>query len=176
MLYLLWALINIGLCISFIIICVKATKLIREKLGWIAVFVFVFGILSYIAGDRDNEDDPVSDSSRFKTWELSKEDSLAIASKAFLTTPLHKTLMSKYILGVEYGKGTQPGLYIPIRANSWTTGFINGTKWKPVSILVNPTADNRKFEYEVLGTIKWRLLGFTVYHQSKSWKGQFLIQ
>jgi len=36
MIYLIWGLLNLGLVICFLVICFKATKLVREKIGLIA--------------------------------------------------------------------------------------------------------------------------------------------
>ena len=44
------------------------------------------------------------------------------------------------------------------------------------TLIVNRTHDNQKFEYEVDGTVKWKLLGLTVYSQAKNWKGIALLK
>lgn len=65
--YLLWSILNIGLFLFFIIICFKATKLIREKLGLIATIVFVFGLLSFVGNSNNHNDNKEPDSNQIKT-------------------------------------------------------------------------------------------------------------
>ncbi|WP_026897643.1 hypothetical protein [Daejeonella oryzae] len=64
----------------------------------------------------------------------------------------------------------------PLKFNTRTTGFESGTIWRPISIILNRTDDNQKFEFEVDGTIKWNLLGMTIYSQSKNWKGFAILK
>jgi hypothetical protein len=82
----------------------------------------------------------------------------------------------KYQLDIKYGKDKQGQLNIPISGNSWTTGFVSGTNWKPSLIIVNRTDDNNKFEYSVHGTMEWKLLGATLYSQPKEYKGTALTK
>jgi hypothetical protein len=173
--YVLWALLNIGLFIAFLFFCFKAAKLIRQEHGWVAVLVLVFGLLSYIAGTNTNDEDSNPATGGMKGWDFGRRDSMSIVSTGFHTFPLKKTLISTYLLGIEYGK-EEAGSGIPLSGKSWTTGFISGTQWKPVSIMVNATPDNKKYAYEVFGTIRWRLLGFTIYDQSKTWRGEFVLK
>lgn len=49
MLELIWGILNIVLLIYFIIVCLKSIKLIKEKIGVLASFVFVIGLLSFIS-------------------------------------------------------------------------------------------------------------------------------
>ena len=171
MLYLLWALLNIGLFIFFIVICFNATKLIKEKLGALTSIVFVFGLLSFIGRSNTDTDNKEPNSNQIKTWKFNSLDSLDKGLNFFIDIDLEKTLISKYSLGICYGKDKQLQNNIPTSANTWTTGLESGTNWKPISIFVNRTDDNHKFEYEVDGTIRWSLLGMTIYSQRKNWKG-----
>jgi len=169
MTYLLWGLLNIGLFIFFIVICFKATKLIREKVGLFASIIFVFGLLSFVGHSGNDNKEP--NSNQIKTWKFISEDSLKNNDSYLLYIDLEKTLVSKYDLGIEYGKDKQRQINIPISAYSSTTGFISGTNWKPVSIIINRTNDNNKFEYFVGGVVEWKLLGATIYSQPKEYKG-----
>ena len=44
MLYLIWGLLNLGLVIYFLVICFRATKLVKEKIGLFAAVFFVLGL------------------------------------------------------------------------------------------------------------------------------------
>ena len=171
MTYLLWGLLNIGLFLFFIVICFKATKLIREKIGLFASVIFVFGLLSFVGHSNNDNDNKEPNSNQIKTWKFISEDSLKSNDSYLLNIDLEKTLVSNYDLGIKYGKDKEGQINIPISAYSSTTGFISGTNWKPVSIIINRTNDNNKFEYSVDGVVEWKLLGATIYSQLKEYKG-----
>ena len=84
---------------------------------------------------------------------------------------LEKNLISKKYLRIKYAKDKQGQLNIPISAYSSTTGFIFGTNWNPISMIVTRTDDNNKFQYHVDGIFCWKLLGATIYTQSKKFNG-----
>ncbi len=174
MIYLLWGLINIGLFLFFIVVCFKATKLVREKNGLFATIIFVFGLLSFIGHSSDDNENKEPNSNQIKTWKFANEDSLKVNGTDLLHIDLEKTLVSKYELGLKYGKDKERNLVIPISAYSSTTGFISGTNWKPFSITINPTNDKNKFEYRVLGTVEWKILGAAFYFEPKDYTG-FLV-
>ena len=171
MLYLLWGLLNAGLFLFFILICFRATKLIRQNLGLLASIVFVFGLLSFIGRSNNNNDNREPNSNQIKTWKFTSDDSLSKNPTYSVFIDLEKTLVSKYYLFVQYGKDKGGQINIPISASSSTNGFISGTNWKPISIFINRTDDNNKFEYFVSGVVEWKLLGATIYSQLKEYKG-----
>lgn len=173
MIYLLWALLNIGL---FIFICFKGSKYFRQKFGPIAAIVFVFGLFAFVGSSNSATDNKEPNSNQIKTWKFNSSDSLDKGSNVYIDIDLEKTLISKYSLGISYGKDKQLQNNIPVSASTWTTGFESGTSWKPITIIVNRTGDNQKFEYEVDGTIKWSLLGITIYSQLKHWKGVAVLK
>jgi hypothetical protein len=176
MLYLFWALLNIGLFIFFVFICFNAAKRIKEKFGLVASVVFVFGLLSFVGHSDDDESNNKPNTNYIQTWDLRTSDSLAEGYRYFAEIELEKTLISKYNLAIGYNKDSVAKNSVPVSAFSRVTGFQNGTNWKPVSIIVNPTTDSRTFEYEVDGTVGWKLLGMTVYYQPRHWKGIVVLK
>lgn len=176
MLYILWSLLNIGLFLFFIITSFRATKLIKERFGLFAALIFVFGLLSFINNPNNNQENHEPNSNKLRTWKFDFDDAPELNSTDYLDIELEKTIISKYELGIEYGKAGQTQHIIPISANSRTTGFISGTNWKPSSIIVNKTGDNNRLDYSVSGIVEWRLLGLTVYSQPKEYKGSALIK
>ena len=171
MLYLIWGLLNISLFLYFLIICFKATRLVREKAGLLASIIFVVGLLSFIGQSNNNSDNKEPNSNQIKTWKFISEDSINRNSTSSLDIVLEKTLVSKYNFGLKYGKDHRQ-LNVPISAYSSTSGFVSGTNWKPIAIVVNRTADNNKFEYFVDGVVEWKILGLTIYSQLKGYKGK----
>lgn len=176
MTYLLWGLLNSGLFLFFIIICFKATKLIREKIGLFSSIIFVFGLFSFVIHSNNDNDNKEPNSNQIKTWKFISEGSLKSNHSYLLNIDLEKTLVSKYDLGIKYGQDKQGQINIPISAYSSSTGFISGTNWKPGSIIINRTEDNNKFEYFVDGVVEWKLLGAIIYSQLKGYKGIALIK
>jgi hypothetical protein len=175
MIYLLWGLLNIALFLFFIIICFKATKLIRQTFGLFASIVFVFGLLSFM-GNSNNNDNKEPNSNEIKTWKFTSNDSLIRHPTSSEFIDFEKTLISKYYLFIKYGKDKDGQTNIPISASSSTNGFISGTNWKPISISVNKTHDNNKFKYFVSGVIEWKLLGATIYSQLKEYNGMVITK
>ena len=52
---------------------------------------------------------------------------------------------------------------------------VSGTDWKPISIIINRTANNNRFEYAVDGIVEWKLFGATLYSQVKNYRGHVTI-
>ena|SRR5690606_34584231 len=58
-----WSILNLLLFISFIIICIKALKLVREKIGGFAAIILGMGILlSFIPADKSENKFNLKDS------------------------------------------------------------------------------------------------------------------
>lgn len=169
MTYILWGILNIGLFLLFISYCIKMTKFIREKLGIFASIIFVFGLLSFINPSKNNSREP--NSNQNKTWKFTNEDSLYKNNTYILNIDLEDNLVSKYYMGLIYGKEKHGEKRFPISAYSSKTGFIIGTNWKPNVIIINKTSNNNKFEYFVQGVVEWKLLWATIYCQQKKYKG-----
>ncbi len=171
MLHLFWLLLNIGIGIYFLLICFKATKLVREKIGLIATLVFVFGLLSFIGNAKHENDNKEPNAKQIRTCKFSNNDSLDNNDTHLMKIDLEKNSISTYQLGIKYGKTFQNKLNIPISAYSNSEGFGSSTKWTPNLIILNRTNYNNKFEYNVSGIVEWKLLGFTIYTESKNYKG-----
>ena len=170
MLYLLWALFNLGLIIYFIVICFNATKIIRDKYGIAASIIFVIGLLSFVGNSNRDLDNNEIKSNLIKMWNFNSVDTLQDGTK-LIYVDLERTLISKYRLGIHYGRSKMQQQYVPLSAYTINEGFESGTKWKTSSIVVNPSLDGQNLEYELYGTVKWCLLGVTLYTESKHWKG-----
>lgn len=171
MFYLLWCVLNIGLFIWFIFVCIKATRYIREKFGLIAAGIFVFALFSFISRPVSEFDNRMPNSNMAKTWNFQFPDSLDQRSTYLMQAEMNKTWISTYHIGVVYAKDEMYKANFPVRASTWTTGLNSGTSWQPISIVVNPTDDINKFTYSVVGTVKWSLLTIPIYVESKKWEG-----
>ena len=171
MFYVLWSLLNIALFIYFILICFKATKLVREKTGLFASLVFAFGLLSFIGPSNNDSYNQESNSNEGKIWKFISEDSIDESSRFPLDIVLQDNIVSKYHLLITCGKDKYLKTNIPINAYSPTFGLTGGTNWKPLHITVERTNNNNKFNYLVEGIVEWQLLGATIYTQLKRYDG-----
>lgn len=61
--------------------------------------------------------------------------------------------------------------HIPIESNSVLSGFVMGYEWEFNSIDTKKLNSNGKAEFTANGTLKWNLFGFTLYGESKTFKG-----
>lgn len=173
MIQLIWALLNIGLIIFYLIICFKSSILIKQKLGALASIVFVFGFLSFIG--RPNVDHISNTSGQSLKWEAKSPYNIENGNNFSKMIDLDKTLVSKYSQDIYFGREVGTLKYIP--TNAWTSasGLVSGTRWKPIYINVEPTEPNT-IKYAVTGTIQWHLLGITFYTQIKNWQGEVFIK
>ncbi len=49
--------------------------------------------------------------------------------------------------------------------------MVGGHKWKPQIISVDKSALPNELSYSVIGSLKWKLLGTTIYTQNKILRG-----
>ena len=175
MVQLLWSILNIGIFIFFIVVSVKATKLVREKMGVLAAIVLVFGLLSFISRKAEAPNlEP--DGSTFRTWKFVTDIRPYINDINKIDIVFDNNIISKSVVSVRYGKDIQTGLVKPLEAHTYIKGLVAGTSWRPVSVQVSPTAVPNEFIYEVNGVVEWKLLGTTIISQAKEWTGKFEIR
>lgn len=176
MTYLLWSLLNIALGVLFIYLCFKATKLINERIGLLASLVFVFGILAIMSSSRIQEAERETSKGHLTTWEYTPADSLDSNSTHIMRIDLEKNLISKYQLLINYCKDKDGDIIYPLSASVSTTGFVIGTKLKPVLINIKKSDEKNKFEYAIHVNINWRLLGADIIYQSKLFEGTTILK
>ncbi|MFA5044873.1 MAG: hypothetical protein WC542_02950 [Paludibacter sp.] len=172
--YLIWGLLNIGLIIYFLTICIKVTKLVREKMGLIVTVFFVLTLLSFI-GNANKDSFSKTNSNQTKTWNNTSEDNLTFSMPYLPRIEMENNLVTSYYLEIFYGKDKNDSI-VPKSAYTSNAGLIAGTKWTPISIEINETSDKKKYSYSVLGVVEWNLLGTTIYTQQKRFTGTFLTE
>lgn len=164
MLYLSWTILNIGLFLLFILVCFQATKIVREKLGLLISIVFALGLLSFVNSSS-------SGNNQVRKWKFTPEDQIKPNTSNYSNITIDKTLISRIDVGVLYGKEKTSNRNVGIEANSSLFGFLGGHIWKPQIISVEATLPEGKLKYYVTGLLEWKLLGVTVYSQSKIYCG-----
>lgn len=176
MTYLLWSLLNIALGVLFIYLCFKATKLINERIGLLASLVFVFGILAIMSSSRIQEAERETSKGLLTTWEYKPSDSINRNSTYIMRIDLETNLISKYQLLINYCKDKTGKNIYPLSATVSTTGFVMGTKLKPIFINIKKSDENNKFEYAINVNVNWRLLGADFIYQSKLFEGITILK
>ena len=161
MIYLLWAIVNIGLAGLFLAICFNAAKLVKEKYGVLFTLVLVIGLLSFVGGANNDNDNREPGTNQVRTWKFNTPETLNKQATAYIQVDFEKTAISRYILGISYARNREmqeyiQGIsyarnremqeYIPLSANTTISGLRSGTSWKPGSVVVNRTNDSNKFE------------------------------
>ena len=170
MINILWALLNLGIFILFLIICLKATKLIRERIGLFASLIFVFGLFSFMTSSPQNDG---NQNPKIKNWTFKDQDEIKPNTVRTSILNLDKNLISSITLMVQYAENKDSNDDVAINGNSIFLGWSVGYAWKANNIIVFNTATADKLAYQVDGIITWRLLGTIIYTQYKSYKGTF---
>ena len=158
---LIWGILNAAIFIAFILICFQAVRFIREKFGLFACVIFAFGLLSFISKPKDAD-------SEYKKFDLNNKVTKVpnVTSGHNKSIVIEDDLTSKMNLSVSY---TEKEL---LTAQSIREGFISGTNWHPISIILNKSTGENQYVYSVYGTLEWRILGITIYSQSKKFEGK----
>jgi hypothetical protein len=169
MLEIIWGILNIGIFVYFMIICFKAAKIIRENLGGWATLVFVLGLLSFMG--KKEEDNS------FKSFNLQKEQKDTVQNyvgnsygKDIL---LEDNLATQIRAHISYGED-KTGKKL-LKAMASRDGFVSGTYWKPILFNVSKLDNNDNYEYQVIGSMEWKILGIKLYTESKEFNGKFKL-
>ncbi|WP_422105279.1 hypothetical protein [Winogradskyella sp.] len=162
MLYLFWSLLNLGLIILFIYIAfgfiVKPKNILKSK------FKMGFMLLCLI-GLAQNA---IAESTRHQnTEEIDTQTPMHQKDAKVIKTTLEKHLTFDINLHLTYSLDNDA--YVLNNADSFLTGFVNGFEWD-LKALDRP---NSPLDYSAQGILKWKILGFTLYKQSKTYEGGF---
>lgn len=169
MLEIIWGILNIGILIYFIIICFKAAKIIRENLGGWATLVFVLGLLSFMG--RKEEDNS------FKSFNLQEEKKDVVQKSSEYSRSkeilLEDNLATQIKARIMYGKDSTGKKLL--KATASRDGFVSGTYWEPSHFLVSKLDNKDNYEYDVIGTLGWKILGIRLYTESKRFNGKIKL-
>lgn len=176
MIYLIWLLLNIGLAIALFILIYKGARQIREKVGRAAsiCFIIIFMFLARIYSNMMRKE--MKESEKAREVVFVSTDSLPQMPVSTAEADLEKSWAKKYLIRVTYGKEEISQKRFVISAKADESGIMMGTDLELMDMVINPTAVNGKFQYQVEGFISWNLLGFTFYLQNKSWTGEIILK
>ena len=152
MLEIFWGILNLSLFISFIIVCIKALKLVREKIGGFAAIIFGMGILlSFIPADKSENKFNLKDSEVHQV--LNKNHTykrIKLSENTLNTTWLSLTFSNE--LDLE-------------EASLNRTGLIAFTDVSPLSIVQDKIGEGQ-FKYLIIYKKSLYLLGAEVYSKN----------
>lgn len=169
MLEIIWGILNIGVLVYFTIICFKAAKIIRENLGGWATLVFVLGLLSFMG--KKEEDNS------FKSFNLQEEKKDTVqnfmGNSYMKDVLLEDNLATKIRATIIYGENnTEIKL---LKATAPRDGFVCGTYWKPSHFLVSKLDNKDNYEYVVIGSMEWKIMGIKLYTEFKEFNGKIKL-
>lgn len=169
-LYFIWAILNIVLGLFFLLLCFRAIRLIKEEYGRWATIVFIFGLIAFGCNSNKNEAS-VQDA---KQWKFVSNDSLfqgnSKGADRFASIMIEEKGVCKHGLGIRYYKDFTTREKTILSAVTTNEGWTAGTKWTPVSVIVNSIADD-KIEYDVNALEEWQLFNITFISRTKEYKG-----
>jgi hypothetical protein len=170
MLELIWGILNVFLLIYFIIICFKSVRIVKEKLGLFASFIFVIGLLSFISKpDKKNltgkNIDVINQTNPKKAFN---------GNSFFREITLEDNLTSKIGLSILVGENETE--LIILNANCYRSGFISGTNWNLKNIEIDKEKNKKYCTYFIRGIMEWKILGITIYSEYKSFNGNALLK
>ena len=170
MLELLWGILNGFLLIYFIVICFKSVRILKKNLGIFASFIFVIGLLSFISKpDKKNIADKNID-----VLNQTNPKKAFNGNSFFREITLEDNLTSKIGLSILVGEN-EPDLII-LNANCYRSGFISGTNWNVENIKIDKEKNKKFCTYMVRGIMEWKILGITIYSETKSFTGNALLK
>ncbi|RRB07503.1 hypothetical protein [Larkinella rosea] len=169
MLYLIWTLVNIGLFVYFIFLCAQSARLLKEKTGFYASVIFVFGLVS-LAVNSGRKTSIFKGNPDERTWKLVEKKEIIPNSIRFSEQAIDDNMLFSILLRVENGTEKTTAKTIPVEAHSFVIGSITGYQWEPTLISVNAT-NGANYAYRVIGILHWKLLGISLYSQPKMYAG-----
>lgn len=172
MLELIWGIINIILLIYFIIVCLKSIKLIKEKIGVLASFVFVIGLLSFIS--KSDEKKVVNKNIEMLNQENPRKAFDGNSFSRFAT--LEDNLTSNIELRILCGEKKSDKELTILDANCNKTGLISGTNWNTLNIDIDKEKGKNYCRYNVSGIKEWKILGITIFSEAKDFTGNVLLK
>lgn len=149
-----WSILNLLLFISFIIICIKALKLVREKIGGFAAIILGMGILlSFIPSEKTN---------LIKSFDLneSKRQEFSHQNTTHEKVQLSESLMNKTWLDLTFSEEM-----LLKKARLSRTGLIAFTDVSPLSIVQDKIGEEQ-FKHLIIYKKSWYLLGAEVYSEN----------
>jgi len=175
MTYLIWAFLSVLLLIVFLILCIRAFRVVREKMGTVIAVFLTIGLLSFMSASNAGKEETVDKKVLLSTLPRDAQDSQWAKTTSIVHIPLEDNFISEYNLVLKFSEeGAKPGVYYPVSGWVQLTGMQINTRWQPGLVMMEEIAPNR-YSYEVTGYLSWYLLGLQIMEHSKSWTGEITL-
>lgn len=172
MLQLIWAFINVGAFLFFIITALRAIKLVSEKYGLAATLILIIGGIGIMSSRNGSSAINSNTSNNARLPHVYMDRSFA-KDQYFTRTKMKDNWISEIEVLALMGKYKGNDSLVAVEAKSMLQGFSAGYNWEPHYVEIKPVQGTGQFRYFVNGTEKWSLLGFNFYTESRDYEGVF---
>jgi len=169
MFFLFWTLLNVGLFLYFIFICLRATRRVWERVGLFAACLMVFGLLSFIGHSKEQIKQPGPNPGN--QWVTEQEEYQRLAPAVSISKNLVRSPTYKITLDIQCARDPKTGKIVPITASQNGNGLMAGFTLKPSSVYLSQTNEENKYRYYVDCSFAWTLLGLISYHDQRTFTG-----
>jgi hypothetical protein len=170
MLQLIWAFINVGAFLFFIITAFRAVKLVAEKHGLAATLILIIGFSGFMIGRNKNT---VTNTKTIAHLPFTFVDRSLTKDQHFTRVKVKENWISRVEMTALIGKYKDNDSLVAIEANAGLYGFSGGYRWETQYVHIYPVQGTFQFRYTIIGTENWSLLGVTFYSVSREDEGVF---
>lgn len=159
----IWIIINTVALIAAIYLFYHYTRLIYRRVNAFVAIIFVFLSLNFLGRNVQNNQ---------KTNKIQlNTNTQSLEAEKFENIVVQDTYLSKIYLSVSYKQEYRTQTTVPLTVESYQSGLLFGRFWEQSHISLQKTS-NTEFSYIITGTYDWRLLGISIFKQSKSFNGK----
>lgn len=166
---LLLCFVSFAIGIGILYCLYKITFYIKDKWGDFYGAIFVFAVVLFFL--RDNPESNNSNDHKSEHLEFTSRDSVTDRDNGSVMVELGKNTLSRYNMRVKYGVSKSTHHKVPVEIGFIKTGRGDATELEVSSTRLEDVDASDRMEYFVDGMLNWKLLGFTVYRQPKSYHG-----
>lgn len=172
MLQLIWAFINVGAFLFFIITAIRAIKLVSEKYGFAATMILIIGALGFISGGMSKSGSSTN-KTNFARLPFTFIDRDLVKDQYISEIKVKDNWISQVQINAMMGKYKDNDSLVAVEASASKTGFTAGYSWETNFIHISKIPGIGQFSYMINSTEKWSLLGVTFYTESRLYEGVF---
>ncbi|KIC94373.1 hypothetical protein OI18_12185 [Flavihumibacter solisilvae] len=152
--YLGWSIIHAAFFIFWLVLFFLGARLVRKQYGTWLYAVMIAGIVGLFVGGGGQY----------------RRDS-AQKSSASEQVFLEDFSVFSLLLNTYFDRDSANAIQ-PVHQDVIMNGLISGFIWQTQRIDLKPAAnDGNRFTYNVSGSLKWKLLGLTVFTEAKTYRG-----
>jgi hypothetical protein len=166
-----WAILNIAATVALIVLIIRSSRKVREKLG-LGVAI-LFGVVAFSLAGRNPYDN--ADTVKNGHWKAMENLHIRNNCQHKQSIVLDQNWLSEYVLDIFYGVDEKTGLNTATEAWVRKNGTFLGSNWEPLSVLIEDLGNNR-VSYSVNAEHSWYLLGLMVIGNAKVFDGEMVLE